>query len=259
MYKYLKDLKKYISATNGLIIGVIMFLVRNIQRLFKREDSIKRLLRELYNELEPLNQKLKEEANFPKYKSNVLWYDLVFGSAIYVYEEALNCFSAGAFEASTVMCRNAIDSAIYLGWEKVRTDDVLTNPLREPLDSKKTKTKWYWPDLKKQAIKLGLLEKTDITFVEKVREKGHFSAHFAMKRNEILRNYLEETDPIYKAWLKENEARSRQGLRHKPAPMTRGYKQWTLPEEALTVLSDTKNILVMIVQNYFTSEKTLAC
>jgi hypothetical protein len=42
-----------------------------------------------------------------------------------------------------------------------------------------------------------------------------------------------------------------------PPPNTQGYKQWASPEEALAVIMDTKTILVKIIQNYFTSEKTL--
>ena len=216
--------------------------------LFKRNYVAKKIWQELYDELEPLNQKLKEEAGFPKHNRNVLWDELVFNSAIHVYAEGLNCFHHHLFEASTVMCRNSIDSAIFLAWHYIRTEDVTSFKLRQLTTLKRAEMRCNWKMLKKQAITLRLLGESDINFVEKVRDRGHFSAHIAIKQEESREKWEKETTPLYEAWQK--------GLPSKPLFIIPGHKQWTSPEEALGVLIDTKGILVRIIQNYFSSEET---
>jgi hypothetical protein len=127
---------------------------------------------------------------------------------------------------------------------------------KQPRTKKKEDSKWYWSELKKQALELELLKETDIEFVEKARQKGHFSAHIAIKQEENREILEKATDPLFEKWQKENETRVKKGLSPKPPPITSGFKRWTSEDEALETLINTKDILVKIISNYFKSEKT---
>lgn len=223
--------------------------------LFKRISPAKRVWKALYEELEPLNQKLKDEIGFSRNIRNVLWDELVFNSSLSIFAEALNCFHYHLFEASTLMCRNSIDSTIFLAWHYVRTDDLSTFKMRESRSVKDSE--WRWKTLKTQAIELKLLNEDDLKIVEEVREKGHFSAHTAVKQEKARSQWDEETYPLFEKWQKENAAQAQRGLpQTQPLPITRGYKRWTTEQEAFFVLIRTKDILVKIISNYFNSEKT---
>lgn len=227
--------------------------------LLKRRSSAKRLYRQLLDELEPLNQRLKEEEGIPRNDRILLWDVFLFKAAIRMYTEGLNCYIARCFEASAVMCRNAIDSAIYLDWAYVHTKGKIGFKQRQAAAQIK---KTHWASLRQHALELSLLTESEIKHVEEVRERGNFSAHYAEKRNSSRREWeINEYLPVIQKWRKENETQMKKGLENLasiPMPIFRSYwKPWTSQEEALTTLAETKDILKKIISNYFSSEKTL--
>ena len=218
---------------------------------FKRNQHAKRLWRELYDELEPLNKKLKNEIGFPEKMSNVLWDQMVFNSAIHLYAEALSCFHNNIFESSMIMCRNAIDSTFYLASTILRTED----PLKFHSSEKSamfSKNKWYWEEIKKNAIILDLLKESDIEFVEKIRDAGNFSAHLVIRQDESYRLLPKKNEQINNSINMENDKKKSDSMF-----INYGFKRWTHRDEALIILTDTKNIIAKIIQNYFTNPKTL--
>jgi hypothetical protein len=180
--------------------------------LLKRRSVAKRLFRQLLGELEPINQKLKEEAGIPKQDRILLWDVFLFNPAIRMYAEGLNCFISHCFEASMIMCRNAIDSAIYLASVYVHTKGKTAFKPRQI--SKSKNNKWHWDKQEKRhTIELGLLTESDIKHVEEVREKGNFSAHYAQRKDDSRRRWeIEEYLPVIQKWRKENETKMKQGL-----------------------------------------------
>ena len=227
----------------------------------KRRSDAQKLYRQLLDELEPLNQKLKEEAGLPKYNRILLWDALLFNPAIRMYAEGLNCYVIRCFEASAIMCRNAIDSAIYLASNYLHPKSIINFKPRQ-ISPQNRNNEWKWGVLRRYTNELGLLTESEIKHTEDVRKKGDFSAHFAETRDRSRREWeTNEYLPITQKWRKENDSKTKQGLENLaliPMPTYHNYwKPCTSQEEALTTLAETKDILEKIINNYFISEKTL--
>ena len=227
----------------------------------KRRRIAKRLYKQLLDELEPLNQKLKKEVGIPKNIAVLLWDALLFNPAIRMYVEGLNCYISRCYEASAIMCRDAIDSAIYLASAYIHTKNKTQFRPRD-LSSQIKNSEWRWGELKKRALKLKLLTESDIGHIQKIRDKGNFSAHYAMRRDLSRRQWTtNEYLAVNQKWRKENETEIKQRLENlasMPMPVFRYYwKQGTIQEEALSILIETKDILEKLITNYFVSETTL--
>ncbi len=214
--------------------------------LFKRNVA-KRLWREFNEGLEPLNRQLKKQLGFPRRNRNVLWDELAFNPATHMYAQALNSFHCGALEASTVMCRDAIDSALYLASTIVRTEDPTASEFRDT-SAILSDTRWDWKMLRRYAIDLRLLTHDDIALVEEIRKAGNFSAHIAEMQDKQSR--------LLDKRYREDLNRRNRGISLQPKPPHDRFKRWTVPEEALLILTQTKVVLSKIIQNYFTSEQT---
>ncbi len=219
--------------------------------------------------MEPLNVRLKKQGGFPDDFDRHLWDDIVFNPAIHVYAQALNCYQFGQLEASMAMCRNAIDSAIYLGITMIREESLTSHKFRE-ISSELKGRLWRWGNLERFALQFELLDEQVLKYVRMVRREGSFSSHIASSQDQEFRQWDERHRDEFKE-LQDNMSKAAGGKSSvdwptlisilgevPPPPPTEGFKRWTAPEEAWNVLQATGNCLAIIITRYFTKTTTLS-
>ncbi|MDE1865754.1 MAG: hypothetical protein KGH94_03930 [Candidatus Micrarchaeota archaeon] len=151
-----------------------------------------------------------------------------------VFEEAVECFRYGQFEASMILVRSTIDAALYVSrWFEITK--IRINPAGGTSEFKSVckgiRSEGAWNELRNQAEKLGYTEEK-IKWIEHIREKyGNFSAHIAEKRIQESFNYSK---------LSEEERRD------VPTP-----RNFTSEEEAKKVLNKVAHLLVDIRTRHF--------
>lgn len=154
---------------------------------------------------------------------------LTFYESIKSFEDATKCFDATAYEATVVMLRAAIDNAVYeavssgksvknpkyvseFGIQDGEESDIISIGITDEFDSV------GFDKLKEVAFSLGILKADEAHLIKiKIREKGHFSAHSAQRRQQEK-------------------------------------KLQTSPEEAIDVLMETKKYLTLIIQRFYQNE-----
>jgi hypothetical protein len=258
------------GIATGCTIALLL-LYRYYARLifFGRKDNVKKIWNQFVGMMEPLNARLKKEGGFPEDFDRHLWDDIVFNSAIHVYAEALNCYQFRQLEASVAMCRNAIDSATYLGITTIREESLTSHKFRE-ISSELKGRLWRWENLERFARQFELLDEHDLNIVRIIRKQGSFSSHIASSQDTEFRKWNELYRDEFKQW--ENKVRKEAGGKSSidspttvsvlrdipPPPSTEGFKIWTEPEEAWMVLQVTGYCLAIIIANYFTKTNTLS-
>ena len=125
----------------------------------------------------------------------------LFGVANRVFIEAADCLRHGCFEATMIMTRNTLDSALYASrYSKITSIKVDyvdgkaiggTSEFGSPLSVAEKRV--IWEDLEGELERLGFDEQ-EIVLVNKIRELGHFSAHIAEKQREALKEYVDMSE-----------------------------------------------------------------
>ena len=257
------------AATAGLAIYV-SFVRRYRQILFSRENDAKKLWQDLQSLMEPVNVRLKKEAGLPADMTNKVWIEIIFEPAVHVYGQALNCYHFYQLEAAMAMCRNALDSAIYIGITNIRKKSVTSHEYREVSPKLKGKL-GNWKHLERFGLRFELVDEQTLRAIRGVRKVGNFSAHLAPSQDKEFRAWNERHKEDFKKWQEElkSAAEGRDSLDMPalskvlqvvppPPEVMDGYKTWTTPQEAWIVLSATGALLIDIITRYWEKDATLS-
>ncbi len=197
------------------------------------------------------------------------WYEN-FDVSFLVFREATDCYDCGKYEASAVMCRNSVDSFLYLAtrmrnirdWHDIddeigideRVYDTyyeMDDKIFKNINSDKEEVNYIrLTDIMKSR---NILTDDDLKYIkENIRDKGNFSAHL-----------LEAIDRASAKWWKEHEKEFHERLKDGTLITDKEVfenfrpKSWTTEDEALKLLKDTSKALEGIVVNYYRSEHTI--
>lgn len=150
----------------------------------------------------------------------------------YLIIEALECFKSGLLEATMVMLRAAIDTALFiLTKNKLYKDKASRLRGMSPLFDTSVvdlecvfKIGTVWGKLRSLMKKSGLSDKeinTIIKNLENAREKGNFSAHFYVNHIKDSQKYLEKYNKMKeKALSSEDESKWFEENKQKPHYIT---------------------------------------
>ena len=200
--------------------------------------------------------------------STSYWYDN-FGNVFPIFEEAAMCYDNGTYEACAVMCRNAIDSFLYVATNRriIRNYEVDdeeadvhemirdTFNLKDPAVSKELETdkKAYYKFVRKIIEKNDVLSSSELDKInDQVREKGNFSAHLAEMQDKYSskwhKMHHKELEEMFVTKTREIDLEFLENF---------GPKTWTLKEEALELLKITSFYLEKIIIGYYKSAKNI--
>ncbi len=198
------------------------------------------------------------------------WYEN-FDLAFEVFREATSCYDCGNYEACAVMCRNSVDSFLYLATrlriirdqtyrdadagiaERIYdTTYVMDHEIQEKVKAQK---EIQFRVLEPKIIDLLVLSAEELRTIDSfIRKAGNFSAHL-----------MEAQDKEKFAWHETHKAELNkmiEDLENRKKPdfsvlINSRKKVWTSKQEALELLKTTSRCLDKIVTNYYTSEKTI--
>ncbi len=260
-------------AAGAAVAGLAIYLAyvrRYRQILFRREYDAKKLWEDLQALMEPVNVRLKKEAGLPAEMTNKVWIEIIFEPAVHVYGQAINCYHFYQLEAAMAMCRNTLDSAIYLGITNIRKKSVTSHEYRKVLPELKGKL-GNWKYLERLGLRFGLVDEQTLGAIRGVRKVGNFSAHLAPSQDKEFRAWNERHKEDFKKWQEElkSAAEGRESLdmpalskvlrdAPPPAEFMDGYKTWTTPNEAWIVLNATGILLIDIITRYWEKDATLS-
>ena len=192
-----------------------------------------------------LEKQAEFEVNIKLDESEIItmYTDLVFNGALYIYDQALRSYEFGVYEAAAVMCRTAIESALYEAITRklqlrgmsvaINNGTVLKGRRHEPVE-------YYWNDLINGkeiagehingAIEIGILSESEATEIrDSIIDKGNFSAHFSERVDaEFYKSSINtENSKEYKAKIRTSKG------------------------EVEEILNTTRNWLIKIIKGYF--------
>ncbi len=208
------------------------------------------LWEELKSNLKSNNFLLEKQAELKLEGNEVItmYTEMVFQGALYIYNQALRSYEFDVYEAAAVMCRTAIESALYEAITRKQQSKDLSVAINNGTiwNGKYHKpVNYYWGDLingKKVeeerisgAIEIGILSESEATDIsDSIIDRGNFSAHFS-----------ERVDAeFYKSITRENNEQYRIRLH-------------TSKDEAEKILNTTKNWLIKIICRYFDNPRYL--
>ena len=260
-------------AAGAAVAGLAIYLayVRRYRQIrFRREYDAKKLWEDLQALMEPVNVRLKKEAGLHAEMTNKVWIEIIFEPAVHVYGQAINCYHFYQLEAAMAMCRNTLDSAIYLGITNIRKKSVTSHEYRKVLPELKGKL-GNWKYLERLGLRFGLVDEQTLGAIRGVRKVGNFSAHLAPSQDKEFRAWNERHKEDFKKWQEElkSAAEGRESLdmpalskvlrdAPPPAEFMDGYKTWTTPNEAWIVLNATGILLIDIITRYWEKDATLS-
>lgn len=175
---------------------------------------------------------LSEMAKFEAPQSNL---------CMQLIEEALACYQASAYNASVMLCRTSVDSALYLGcvWKKA-TGGLADYEERDPFPFGADQS---WGLLRSKAQSLKLASSSDLDEVnERVRTKANFAAHLAREQLKAASAYAVKVKPLIEKVFKGEPI----SLEEKNT----GLKIRTSQPEAAKVLIATMDFIKKTVENY---------
>jgi hypothetical protein len=129
------------------------------------------------------------------------------GSAYQLFREALSCYQNGACMATALLCRASTEAALYLSVTRGKELEGRTPIDLTYLDSK-------YGEILSQALLKGIIDTSDETILNKIREKGNFPAHFAPILDRRIHKVLvgmkngQSKNELTSLWLNEADAKN---------------------------------------------------
>jgi len=151
-------------------------------------------------------------------------------------DNVIRCYNQELYDASVILCRGTIDSAIYLScyFEKSQNGDF---KIRNP-SVLKPNNHVSWEDLRKNAINLKLLNKKELDDINKnVRELGNFAAHIGERQIKEGNDWIKNCSKYIKAVLQG------ESTGNIPENCREGYKISTTINEAESAIKNTIDFL----------------
>ncbi len=122
-----------------------------------------------------------------------------------LFHEACSCYQNGAFMAAAVMCRAALEAAVYT---LVTREPIVKGPMMSSrIDFRLIDERWG--EIVRSAKAMGFLNGRVEVSINRIREQGNFAAHLGPKLDKGTVSWQEgKTSRPGNRWILESEVRS---------------------------------------------------
>jgi hypothetical protein len=169
---------------------------------------------------------------------------ILFEAEALLYE-ATECFDAGAYTATVLVCRAALESAFY-GYTTRTYSDLGGLSYNGPLtlDGKERQVEY---DELSRAVKTKVrFGRKQSIAIRRIQEDGNFAAHLGYRRTKELKRSGDEMKKLYEAFKGQNVS---DRIRHRAyRKVEKETRSWITIREALRNLRDTSSILLVIAR-----------
>lgn len=132
--------------------------------------------------------------------------DTILGDSFYLVREAMSCYQNGAYLATAIMCRTALETSVYFSltrrpvnlrigrrdWKAVNSDFSL-------------RSKRDWEFLLGEAKRVGFVDEHMASDIGHVREVGNFVAHYGQRVDRSVWVSLKGRTRV-RSWVRRKEA-----------------------------------------------------
>jgi len=126
---------------------------------------------------------------------------LTLGGALDLFRESLSAFQNGGFMASTLMCRSATETAIYLSISR-KTPSPPPSTIEVDIQHIRAK----WDKVRGSSVEKGLLTEDDLAKLAEIRERGNFVAHYGQKFDQRIYSPVDSKLGELRLWVNAYEA-----------------------------------------------------